>query len=80
MLINTCVPFSIVESEMGPVVKQIRDYARCGQLQEGDVLIEVNGENVSSYAHNDLVTLLRKCPKGNQANFVVLRQPTEVRV
>ena len=64
---------------MGPVVKMIMDHPRCAQLQEGDVLMEVNGENVRSYAHNELVTVLKRCPKGNQATFVVLRQPNEVR-
>ena len=60
---------------MGPVVKMIMDHPRCAQLQEGDVLLEVNGENVRRYAHNELVTVLKRC---NQATFVVLRQPSEV--
>ena len=63
---------------MGPVVKMIMDHPRCAQLQEGDVLLEVNGENVRNYVHNELVTVLKRCPKGNQASFVVLRQPNEV--
>ena len=54
------------------------DHPRCAQLQEGDVLLEVNGENVRNYAHNELVTVLKRCPKGNQATFVVLRQQNEV--
>ena len=56
----------------------IMDHPRCAQLQEGDVLMEVNGENVRNYAHNELVTVLKRCPKGNQASFVVLRQANEV--
>ena len=67
------------EGNLGPVVKMIMDHPRCAQLLEGDVLLEVNGENVRSYAHNELVTVLKRCPKGNQATFVVLRQPSEVR-
>lgn len=63
---------------MGPVVKQIMDHPRCAQLQEGDVIMEVNGERVRSYTHTDLVTVLKRCPKGNQAAFVVYRQLTEV--
>ena len=42
------------------------------------MLLEVNGENVRNYAHNELVTVLKRCPKGNQASFVVLRQQNEV--
>ncbi len=66
------------ESEMGPIVKQIMDHPRCAQLQEGDVLMEVNGERVRGYDHSDLVTVLKRCPKGNQATFLVFRQPPEV--
>lgn len=64
---------------MGPVVKQIMDHPRCAQLREGDVILEVNGEKVNTYLHSDLVTVLKRCAKGNQANFTVLRQPAEVR-
>ncbi len=64
---------------MGPIVKQIMDHPRCAQLQEGDVLLEVNGERVRGYDHSDLVTVLKRCPKGNQATFLVYRQPLEVR-
>lgn len=50
------------------------DHPRCAQLGEGDVLLEVNGENVQEYPHNELVNVLKRCPKGNQAAFLVLRQ------
>ena len=63
------------ESQMGPVVKQIMDHPRCAQLREGDVILEINGENVRNYVHSDLVTVLKRCSKGNQANFNVLREP-----
>lgn len=57
------------------------DHPRCAQLREGDLLLEVNGEKVRNYLHSDLVTVLKRCPKGNQANFTVLRAPPqEVRV
>ena len=59
---------------MGPVVKLIMDHPRCAQLVEGDVLLEVNGEVVQDYPHTALVDVLKRCPKGNQAGFLVLRQ------
>ena len=65
--------FRAGESPMGPVVKLIMDHPRCTQLQEGDVILEVNGENVQEYPHSELVTVLKRCPKGNQASFFVLR-------
>jgi len=66
--------FSLGESPLGPVVKQIMDHPRCAQLREGDIILEVNGEKVNTYVHSDLVTVLKRCAKGNQANFTVLRQ------
>ena len=67
------------ESEMGPIVKQI-NHPRCAELQEGDVLLEVNGERVRGYDHSDLVTVLKRCPEGNRATFLVFRQPPEVSI
>ncbi|XP_064400489.1 uncharacterized protein LOC135346702 isoform X2 [Halichondria panicea] len=67
--------FALGESEMGPIVKEIVDHPRCAELQEGDILTEVNRERVRGYDHSDLVTVLKRCPKGNQATFVVFRQP-----
>ncbi len=49
------------------------DHPRCAQLSEGDIILEVNGENVQNYPHPALVDVLKRCPKGNQASFVVLR-------
>jgi C-terminal processing protease CtpA/Prc len=69
--------FSLGEGPMGPVVKQIMDHPRCAQLREGDIILEVNGEKVRTYMHTDLVTVLKRCQKGNQATFTLLRQPQE---
>ena len=40
--------------------------------------MQVNGEKVRTYMHTDLVTVLKRCAKGNQATFALLRQPQEV--
>eukprot|EP00731_Ephydatia_muelleri_P003274 Em0001g3274a len=69
--------FSLGESTRGPVVKQIMDHPRCAQLREGDIIMEVNGESVHNYLHSDLVSVLKRCPKGNQANFGVIRPAIE---
>ena len=39
------------------------------------VLPQVNNEKVRNYLHSDLVTVLKRCNKGNQAAFSVLRAP-----
>lgn len=49
------------------------DMPRCAQLREGDLILEVNGEKVFAQPHSDLITLLKRCPKGNTANFLVVR-------
>ena len=61
------------ETPQGPIVKQIMDMPRCAQLREGDLILEVNGEKVFAQPHCDLITLLKRCPKGNTANFLVVR-------
>lgn len=68
------------ESPHGPMVKQIMDHPRCAQLKEGDVIMEVNGEKVNTYLHSDVVTVLKRCSKGNQASFTVLRIPAHQEV
>ena len=62
------------ESPHGPVVKQILDHPRCAQLREGDIILKVNGEKVNSYKHSDVVTVFKRCVKGDPANFTILRQ------
>ena len=54
-------------------MKQIMDIPRCAQLRVNDLIVEVNGEKITNYSHNDFVTLLKRCQKGNQARFLVLR-------
>lgn len=55
-------------------MKQILDPSRCDQLQEGDILIEVNGQRLIHYNHLDVISLLKKCPKGQETFFTVARQ------
>lgn len=57
------------------MVKQIMDHPRCAQLKEGDVIMEVNNEKINTYLHSDVVTVLKRCSKGNQAAFTILRMP-----
>ena len=64
---------NVGETPQGPAVKQIMDMPRCAQLREGDLILEVNGEKVLTQSHSDLITLLKRCPKGNTANFLVAR-------
>ena len=73
------LPTSLGKSQIGPIVSKITEHPRCAQLKEGDLLMEVNEVDVHSYSHSALVMALKQYPKGNQATFVVLRHPNEVR-
>ena len=77
-MVHVCVCTHVGETAQGPVVKQIMDKPRCAQLQIGDLIIEVNDEKVASFPHNEFVILLKRCPKGNQARFLVLRSKTHL--
>lgn len=49
------------------------DAGRCQDLQEGDLLIEINGFNVQRYSHNEVVNMLKSCPRDTEAAIIVQR-------
>lgn len=65
--------FTIADSPYGQKVKQILDAPRCVGLQEGDILVEINGRLIRNCTHNQAVNILKECPKGQEAFLVVQR-------
>jgi hypothetical protein len=65
--------FTIADSNQGQRIKQIMDASRCQDLQEGDLLIEINGFNVQRYSHNEVVNMLKSCPRDTEAAIIVQR-------
>ena len=65
--------FTIADSPYGQKVKQILDAPRCQGLQEGDILVEINGRMIRSCTHNEAVNILKECPKGQEAFIRVQR-------
>ena len=65
--------FTIADSPYGQKVKQILDAPRCVGLQEGDILVEINGRLIRNCTHNQAVNILKECPKGQEAFIVVQR-------
>ena len=65
--------FTIADSAYGQKVKQILDRPRCKTLQEGDILVEINGIKVKDLTHADVVEVLKGCPKGNASDVVIQR-------
>ena len=68
--------FTIADSPYGQKVKQILDAPRCQGLQEGDILVEINGRMIRSCTHNEAVNILKECPKGQEAFIRVQRGGT----
>jgi atrophin-1 interacting protein 3 (BAI1-associated protein 1) len=54
-------------------VKQILDRERCVHLLENDILCEINGIQLSNLTHNQIVEVLKECPKGKDT-FLKLKR------
>ncbi|XP_067134043.1 membrane-associated guanylate kinase, WW and PDZ domain-containing protein 1-like isoform X4 [Centruroides vittatus] len=65
--------FTIADSAYGQKVKKILDRPRCKLLQEGDILMEINGQEVRGLPHADVVQVLKDCPCGDGAHITVQR-------
>jgi atrophin-1 interacting protein 3 (BAI1-associated protein 1) len=65
--------FTIADSAFGQKVKKILDRPRCKTLQEGDVLIEINGKSVRGMSHSEVVQVLKECTRGSEANISIQR-------
>jgi len=55
-------------------VKKILDIDRCGALRQGDILMSINGHDLSVMSHLDVVEALKQCPIDESALLVVKRK------
>ncbi len=65
--------FTIADSAFGQKVKKILDRPRCKTLQEGDVLLDINGKSVRNMSHSEVVQVLKECSRGAEANITIQR-------
>ena len=65
--------FTIADSAFGQKVKKILDRPRCKNLNEGDILMEINQTNVRTMNHNEVVQVLKDCPRGQEAAITIQR-------
>ncbi|XP_069484132.1 membrane-associated guanylate kinase, WW and PDZ domain-containing protein 2 isoform X3 [Ambystoma mexicanum] len=65
--------FTIADSPTGQRVKQILDVQGCPGLCEGDLIVEINQQNVQSRNHVEVVDILKECPIGNEASLIIHR-------
>lgn len=66
--------FTIAESNLwGQKVKKILDRQCCKNLQEGDILLSINNVNIKNLTHNEVVQVLKECPKDQETVLRVQR-------
>lgn len=66
--------FTIAESNLwGQKVKKILDRNCCKNLQEGDILLSINNIDIKNLTHNDVVQVLKECPKNTETLLRVQR-------
>ena len=65
--------FTIADSPAGQRVMTIFDKQRCQDLCENDLLLSINGQNLSGKQHADVADILFKYPNDTVARFVVRR-------
>jgi len=65
--------FTIADSPSGQRVKAIVDKQRCQNLCENDLLLSINGQDLSGKQHGEVVEILRKCFKDIETTFIIRR-------
>lgn len=65
--------FAIADCPLGQKVKMILDAQWCRGLKKGDVIKEINRQNVQTLSHAQVVDILKDLPVGSEVNVLVLR-------
>lgn len=65
--------FTIADSPSGQRVKTIYDKERCHNLCENDLLLSINGQDLSENQHTEIVDMLLQCSTETDTIFVIRR-------
>uniref|UniRef100_A0A8C7H3R5 Membrane-associated guanylate kinase, WW and PDZ domain-containing protein 3 n=1 Tax=Oncorhynchus kisutch TaxID=8019 RepID=A0A8C7H3R5_ONCKI len=65
--------FAIADCPLGQKVKMILDAQWCHGLLKGDVIKEINRQNVQTMSHSQVVDILKDLSVGSEVNVLVLR-------
>ena len=65
--------FTVADSPLGQRVKAIVDKHRCQDLCENDLLLSINGQDLTGKQHADVVDVLVKCSRDTETLFVIRR-------
>lgn len=71
--------FTVYDDALGQRIKNIAYPDQCPNLLEGDTIVEVNGQNVRSLPHPQLVQMLQNFPIGYRCKMRILRRAQKQR-
>lgn len=66
--------FTVADSESGQFVKQVVEQDRCMGLQSDDMIVALNGQDVTHLTHDHLVGMLKAFTIGEDVTMTVRRQ------
>ena len=66
--------FTISDSMAGQKVRKIQNNETCANLKQGDILLSINGEDITSLSHKEVVERLKNCPAGEDVKLTVKRK------
>lgn len=66
--------FTISDSKDGQKVRKIQNNDTCGNLKQGDLLINLDGEDIIELKHKEVVERLKNCPTGKDVTLIVKRK------
>uniref|UniRef100_A0A8C5ELY1 Membrane-associated guanylate kinase, WW and PDZ domain-containing protein 1 n=1 Tax=Gouania willdenowi TaxID=441366 RepID=A0A8C5ELY1_GOUWI len=69
--------FAIADCPLGQKVKMILDAQWCRGLLKGDVIKEINRQNVQTLSHSQVVDILKDLPVGSEVNVLQLPHPQQ---
>ncbi len=70
--------FTVADSSFGQRVKAIFDRQRCQNLCENDLLLSINGQDLTGIKHGDVVDIFKRCLKDMETTFIVRRGMNEL--
>lgn len=66
--------FTISDSVAGQKVRKIQNNEACSNLKQGDILISLNGQDITKLTHKELVERLKNFPPGQDVVLCVKRK------
>uniref|UniRef100_A0AC35U436 Membrane-associated guanylate kinase, WW and PDZ domain-containing protein 1 n=1 Tax=Rhabditophanes sp. KR3021 TaxID=114890 RepID=A0AC35U436_9BILA len=68
--------FTITDTSLGHQIANIHNFGQCPELHEGDVILEVDGEDIQGRAHHNVIRKLQEIQPNTTIGLVVKRMAT----